>query len=77
MTWPFGDQSVWENVSGNQVFDSSDADFNLDGNISLLDIGAFVQQFGPCDQDCQADLNHDGVVDLLDADLFVDSLLQR
>lgn len=77
VTWPFGDQSVWENVSGNQVFDSSDADFNLDGNISLLDIGAFVQQFGPCDQDCQADLNHDGVVDLLDADLFVDSLLQR
>ena len=77
VTWPMGDQSVWEQVDGQQLFDSIDADLNLDGDVTLLDVRPFVQSFGVCDGDCQADLNHDGSVNLLDIDLFVDALLAK
>ena len=77
VTWPMGDQSVWEQVDGQQIFDAQDADLNLDGNLTLLDIGPFVDSIGNCDSRCQADLNHDDTVDLLDINIFVDALLGR
>ena len=64
--WPFGDQSVWENVAAGQIFNAYDADINTDGAVNLLDIFELVTLIGPCDEDCQADLNHDGSVNLLD-----------
>jgi hypothetical protein len=74
--WPFGDQTVWENVASNQVLRARDADFNLDGRINLLDIFPFVASIGPCKELCQADLNHDLVVNGQDVVLFINELVK-
>ena len=73
--WPMGDSTVWENVAAGQVFDAHDADLDLDGAVSLLDVFALVQDIGPCTNACQADFNDDGVVDNDDIQLFIDALL--
>lgn len=77
VTWPMGDQTVWEQVSGQQVFDAKDADLNLDGVLNLLDVGVFVDSIGNCTGNCQADFNNNGSVDLLDVSFFVDALVSQ
>ena len=49
-------------------------DVNLDGNVSLLDIGPFVERVVSGEFQAEADTNQDGVVDLLDIAPFVDIL---
>lgn len=75
--WPFGDTSVWENVAAGQVFTTNDSDFNHDGEVSVLDVFDFVEDFGVSGQQLQADLNHNGEVDLEDVVLFVDELVMQ
>ena len=72
--WPLGETSVWEDVPAGQVFSANDADFNLDGDVNILDIFAFRNSLGQSGE-MQADLNHDGIVDLADAVLFVEELV--
>lgn len=49
-------------------------DVNLDGTISLLDVGSFVALLTNVSFQIEADINGDGVVDLLDVQPFVDLL---
>ena len=72
--WPFGDESVWENVAAGQIFTAYDADVDVDGDVDFLDMLQMASQVGPCDL-CQADLNHDGTVSLLDIILLRPLLL--
>ncbi len=74
--WPFGDETVWENIQPNQVFNALDADLNRNGSIEMADIFVLRQMMGPCDGECQADLNHDGQVNRLDV-LILRSMLLR
>lgn len=49
-------------------------DVNIDGQVTLLDIGPFVQLLSSQGFQIEADINEDGVVDLLDVSGFVDKI---
>lgn len=49
-------------------------DVNLDGVVSLLDVGPFVDRISTGVFQAEADCNQDGSVDLLDVGIFVDLL---
>ena len=73
--WPFGDESIWENVPAGQIFTAFDGDVDANGDVNFMDVLAMAGQVGPCNE-CQADLNHDGTVSLLDIILLRPLLLR-
>ena len=75
LVWSVGSANaiVTSDQFGSHVVTPGEASFgvNLDGVVSLLDVGPFVDLISLGQFQAEGDINQDGMVNLLDVDPFV------